>query len=244
MIDPQHLSGRRIVVTGGTTGIGRETVCLLADMGAEVLTVGRERAPLDELLALTAQAPGEVTGITADLATRDGQAALFDAVDLRFGQVDALVANAAVGAEPLDAAADDEWRYVIETNLVGYLACTRAALDRMPGSGDIVLVGSISSDILAPGESVYAATKSGIAGFAEALRKEVADRGIRIALVQPGSVATDMQECDDAAKRKATDEHAMLHAEDIADAIAYILTRPQRTVVVTMRVEPLVQSQG
>ena len=139
---------------------------------------------------------------------------------------------------------DDEWRYVIDTNLVGYMACARHAIERMDTSagGHLLFVGSISSTIKAPGESVYAATKAGIDAFAETLRKEISEeRNIKVSVIQPGSVSTDMQERSDQDKRDAIARDEMLFAEDIADAILFALTRPERSDVVTLRIEPRVQ---
>jgi NADP-dependent 3-hydroxy acid dehydrogenase YdfG len=138
---------------------------------------------------------------------------------------------------------DDDWRYVIDTNLTGTLASARGAIKRMEtqGGGHLLFVGSISAEIKAEGESVYSATKAGIQAFAETLRKEVASKNIRISVVQPGSVATPMQECSDDEKRQALEAREMLHAEDVADAIEFILTRPERADVVTLRIEPLLQ---
>jgi 3-hydroxy acid dehydrogenase/malonic semialdehyde reductase len=137
--------------------------------------------------------------------------------------------------------AEDDWRYVVETNLLGTLACARAAIERMGTGGHLLFVGSISSDIKAEGESVYAATKAGIQAFAETLRKEVAGRKIKVSVVQPGSTATDMQECSDTEKQQAIASHAMLHADEIAEAILFVLTRSERADVVNLRIEPRLQ---
>ena len=235
----EALKDKRILVSGGTTGIGRETVAMLAGEGARVLTFGRHQPELDEVLRL---APG-AAGLTADAATRDGIAEVFAAVDRQLGGIDALVACAALGAGPIHEMADDAWRYVIETNLVGYMACARAAIERMKhdGGGHLLFVGSISSEIKAPGESVYSATKAGIQAFAETLRKEVADDDIRVSVIQPGSVATDMQECSEDEQRESIGRDEMLHAGEIADAIEFVLTRSRSADVVNLRIEPRVQ---
>jgi len=138
---------------------------------------------------------------------------------------------------------DDAWRYVIDTNLKGYLATARGAIKRMQrqGNGHLVFVGSISTDIKAEGESVYSATKAGIQAFAETLRKEIAEDNIKVSVVQPGSIATPMQECSDAEKDQAIAEHKMLQAEEIAEAIHFILTRSERADVVNLRIEPRLQ---
>ena len=130
--NPTMLSGRRILLTGGTTGIGRAALKALANEGARVLTFGRHRDTLDAALA---GIDGEVIGIVEDAATREGIDRVFGAVDDRLGGIDMLVACAALGAQPIHEMADDDWRYVIDANLTGYLACARAAILRMQDQG-------------------------------------------------------------------------------------------------------------
>jgi 3-hydroxy acid dehydrogenase/malonic semialdehyde reductase len=168
-------------------------------------------------------------GLTAEAGTREGVDSVFAAVDERLGGLDILVACAALGAKPLHEMAEDDWRYVIDTNLTGYLACARRAIERFDraGGGHIVVVGSISADIKAPGESVYAATKGGIQAFAETLRKEVASKNIKVTLIEPGSVGSDMQECSAEDQRAAIARGEMLHAEEIAEAILFALDRSE-----------------
>jgi len=235
------LQGKRVLVTGGTTGIGRATVKLLADQGARVLTFGRHEAELQASLA-NAGLPAQA-GLIADVADRNGLEVVFAALDERLGGIDALVACAALGADPLAEMEEDDWRYVVETNLVGYLACADRALRRMEaqGGGHLLFVGSISTEIKAPGESVYAATKGGVKAFAETLRKEVADRNIRVSVIEPGSVGSDMQPCSPEEQREAISRHEMLYAEEIAEAIVFALTRSERCDVLNLRIEPRLQ---
>lgn len=237
------LKDKRILVTGGTTGIGRSTVSLLVSEGADVLTFGRNEADLEQALAEARQGDGSCAGLTADAATREGMDAVFSAVDEKLGGIDILVACAALGAQPLHEMAEDDWRYVIDTNLVGYLAAARSAIKRMElqGSGHLLFVGSISTEIKAEGESVYSATKAGIQAFAETLRKEIAEKNIKVSVIQPGSVATPMQECSEQEKQRAIAEHEMLYAEEIAEAIQFALTRSERADVVNLRIEPRLQ---
>lgn len=237
------LSGKRILLTGGTTGIGRATLKALAAEGAHVLTFGRHQETLDEALS---DIDGTVKGIVADAATAEGIEQVFAQVDDQLGGIDILVACAALGAQPIHEMADADWRYVIDANLTGYLACARAAILRMEkrGGGHLLFVGSISTEIKAAGESVYAATKAGIHAFAETLRKEVADKGIRVGVIQPGSVDTEMQECSEGEKRAAIAEGRMLPAEHVADAILFMLTRSANCDIVNLRIEPLLQTTG
>jgi 3-hydroxy acid dehydrogenase/malonic semialdehyde reductase len=239
----QSLQGKRILVTGGTTGIGRATLALLAREGARLLTFGRHAPELEQALELARASGAEVHGLTADAARREDIERVFAEVDERLGGIDILVACAALGADPLDEMDEDAWRYVIETNLVGYLACARAAIDRMKrqGGGRLLLVSSISVHIKSPGESLYAATKAGVEAFAETARKELADQNILISLVEPGSVGSDMQECTVEEQREAIARHEMLPAEEIAEAILFVLTRPDNCDVLNLRIEPRLQ---
>ncbi|GGB21888.1 clavaldehyde dehydrogenase [Sphingomonas metalli] len=236
------MKGKRIVVTGGTTGIGRAMVRLFAEQGARIVTLGRDPEALDEALKACESLPGEVHGIAADIATPEGVERLFAEADAKLGGLDALISNAALGAEPIDQMEDAAWRYVLAVNLEGAMAATRAALARLGEGGQVVIIGSISAEIHAPGESVYSATKAGLKAFAETLRKEVAERGLRVSLIEPGTVGTDMQSAPAEEQRQQIDRHEMLLAEDIAEAAGFILTRPPRVDVVTLRVEPRLQA--
>ena len=242
-VERTSLESKRVLLTGGTTGIGRETLAILVAAGARVLTFGRHHEELEDALAYARAGSGEAIGLTADAGTRDGIEQVFAAVDDKLGGIDMLVACAALGADPIHEMAEDAWRYVVEVNLIGYLACARAAIERMEpqGGGHLLFVGSISAEIKAEGESVYAATKAGIQAFAETLRKEVAGKNIKVSVIQPGSIDTDMQECSPDEKREAVAKDQMLHAIDVADAIEFVLTRSPRTDVVNLRIEPRVQ---
>jgi 3-hydroxy acid dehydrogenase/malonic semialdehyde reductase len=237
------LADKRVVVSGGTTGIGRELIALLGDHRARVLTFGRHQPELDAALDHARGRGGSVTGLIADAAVRDDVERVFAEADRQLGGVDILVCCAGIGAEPIFEMAPSDWHYVIETNLVGYLACAHAAVARMIGSGGghLVFVSSVSTEIKAKGESIYAASKAGVEAFAETLRKEVAERQIKVSVIQPGSVDTDMQECSEAEKRAAVARDAMLHSEEVADAIVYVLTRSARTDILNLRIEPRLQ---
>lgn len=152
----------------------------LAKPQAKLLTFEREPEPLKKVLDV-AGLPEEC-GMATDSRKLEDVKRIFSAVDERLGGIDVLIACAALDAQPPHEMSDEDWRYIIETNLVGYLAWARGALKRMiaQGSGLIVLVSSISPEIMAAGESVCAATKGGINHFVLTLRKEVGDKGVRI----------------------------------------------------------------
>jgi len=243
MTNRNSIVGKRVLVTGGTTGIGRATVAMLAKEGAQVLTLGRHQSSLDEALAEATGGAGTADGLIADVASKEDMDRVFAAVDGKLGGIDLLVTCAAIGAEPLHEMAEDDWRQVIETNLIGTLAAARRAIPRMDagGGGQLILVGSISVEIEKPGESVYAATKAGIQAFAETLHKEVADKNIKVSVIQPGSVATPMQECSADEKAQAIAKHEMLFADEVAEAILFTATRSERADIVNLRIEPVRQ---
>jgi NAD(P)-dependent dehydrogenase (short-subunit alcohol dehydrogenase family) len=242
----QMISGRRIVLTGGTTGIGREIALKLAKLGANILIAGHDDQHLnDTLKALDkSEQNGALNGIAADMGTEEGIKALFAKVDELFGgKIDVLINNAAIAYGSVTEGSYSDWKKVIDTNLLGYIATTREALDRMQNveAPVIIHVGSMSADIREQGSSIYVATKAGIQGFSESLRKEVNERGVRVTLIEPGAVSTNMQPKDDPEKQKAIDNHEMLHSADIAQSVVYTLTQHERCDVVEIRLRPRLQ---
>lgn len=243
MSDKVSLRGKRVLVTGGTTGIGRATVKLLAAEGARVLTFGRHPAELDDALAAAKDLGGEVIGFTADVATEAGVNQVFAQVDENFRGIDILINNAGVAIKPVQDSSEAEWRYGVETDFVGYLSCARLALQRMESQaeGHIVFVGSVAADQKSAGHSTYAAAKAGIQVYAETLRKEVATQGVKVTLIEPGLVGADLQGTPVEEQRKKIESEQMLYAEELAETIIFALTRSHRTDVVTLRTEPRLQ---
>ena len=154
-----------------------------------------------------------------------------------------LINNAALAHQDVNDGNYEDWERVIKTNLLGYIACTRYALDRMTpnGFGHIINVGSMSADVREKGSSVYVATKAGIQGFSEALRKEVNENGIKVTLIEPGAVGTNMQPASADEQSKKQESMEMLKAEDIAAAIFYALEQPLRCDVVDLKIRPHLQ---
>jgi NADP-dependent 3-hydroxy acid dehydrogenase YdfG len=125
---------------------------------------------------------------------------------------------------------------------VGYIACAREAVSRMKGrGGHIVNVGSMSADLREEENSVYVATKAAIQAFSGSLRKTVNPEGIRVTLIEPGKVATDMVGMDDGRKEALIDEQKMLRPEDVADCVLYCLERPRRCEIVGVQIRPHLQ---
>ena len=232
------LAGRKAIVTGGTTGIGRAIAVLLAAEGAKVFVCGRTPAHLDDALERIREV-GEGDGINVDLAKREDVARFFEAADAFLGGLDIAVINAAVPADALAETGDADTDYQIAVDFTSYLTTTQAAAKRMKAGSDIVLIGSMSAVSRAGGSSIYVAAKSGIQGFAKSLREELAEQDIKVGLIEPGFTGADFQYPDfpPDKQRELIEQHKMLRAEDIAVAAHFMLRQPRRCAVSHMRVE-------
>ncbi|PWV56925.1 SDR family oxidoreductase [Chitinophaga sp. S165] len=241
----QNISGKSILVTGGTTGIGRAISLLLASMGANILLTGLDQAHLEDTLkdAGKIDVGDKIRGIIADMSTSEGIENIFNEVDKRFKGLDILINNAALAYQSIVDGNYKEWEYIIKTNLLGYLACSNRAIEKMKArqAGHIINIGSMSADVREKGSSVYVATKSGIQGFSESLRKEVNEYGIKVTLIEPGAVGTDMQPSSPEEQREKIKNLEMLKAEDIAYAVVYCLAQPSRCDVVELKIRPHLQ---
>lgn len=240
---PVDISRKSVVVTGGTTGIGRATALLLAAQGARVLVFGRHEDVLSDAMSDLRQTGGEAYGMTADAADIDDVRRVFAEADDKLGGVDILINNAALAADDIANTPYEEWEYIVRTNLLGYMSCTQEAVARMKkqGSGHIVNIGSMSAEVREKGSSVYVATKAAIQGFSAALRKEVNGEGIKVSLIEPGSVGTDMTEEDVPGQIKKEEKLKLLKAEDIAACVYYCITQPERCDVVHVQIRPHLQ---
>jgi 3-hydroxy acid dehydrogenase/malonic semialdehyde reductase len=235
------LTDRKVLITGAAGGVGRAAAARMAGQGARLLLADRD----EQELARLADSIGGVDYVAADLSARSGIDLLFAKVDASLGGLEMLVACAGVGSGPLMEMDDEGWRYVVESNLSSYVACTRLAIERMRASGRddciVILVGSISVHIKAVGESVYNAAKGGVASFAETLRKEMIPERIRITLIEPGAIGSAMQPFSAEERVLLMRQHKLLPPEEVADAIMFAATRGPGVDVVTLRIEPLDQ---
>jgi len=242
MAEETSLKNKRIVISGGTTGIGRATGAVLAEEGARIFIFGRHERELRDALAHI-DTKGAVDGVVADQAEEKDLARVFSAAEAFLGGLDILVNNAGIGGDKLAKQSDAEWRYVLNSNLTGYIACAKHALTQMrkARAGHIVQIGSISADRRGGHDPIYVATKAAIQGFSAALRKEAAEFGVRVSLIEPGSVGTDMNDKTPAEQREEIAKNALLRAEDIAESIRFVLAQPTRSVVTELQIEPLHQ---
>jgi NAD(P)-dependent dehydrogenase (short-subunit alcohol dehydrogenase family) len=204
---------------------------------------GRHQSEIDEALS-DAPGPGQISGFTADLGSMADVLNLFREFDQRFGTIDVLINNAALGAGAAGEMSLEDIDYTLRTNLGGYVACAHEAVTRMrenPDGGFIINIGSMSANVREKGSSVYVATKAGIQGFSEALRKEVSAEGITVTLIEPGATGSDMQPKTESRQRELEGRGEMLMAEDVAEAVLFCLAQPPRSSVVELRLRPLMQ---
>ncbi len=241
------VEGKNILITGGTTGNGRAIAALLAGYGANVFVFGRDEDALHRALAELQRGSGKAFGITADQARVEDIERVFARFDEQLGPIDILVNNAAVDAGDIMEWDDAAWRYGLEVDLFGYIDCTRRAVHRMRERrrGHIVNIGSIAAEHFTEGESLYVAAKSAIRGFSRSLRKELSEQNIKVSLIEPGLVGTEIlertPEGDPDTQRREQARGAMLKPEDIAVAVHYILTQPDRCTISLLQIEPMKQ---
>jgi NADP-dependent 3-hydroxy acid dehydrogenase YdfG len=242
--DLTDLRGKSVIISGGATGVGRATASLLAQHDARVFIFGPHETDLREALEAIG---GDSHGVVADQSKREDIERVFREADRTIGGCDILINNAAVAGGSVADNDFDDIRRVIETNFLGYLACTHEALSRMQQRGDragghIVNVGSMSADWREEGGDIYVATKAAIQAFSESLRKSVNKQNIRVTLIEPGAMATPIQDKSPAEKQRRLEAMEMLPPEDIARCIYYCLTQPQRVDVVSVQIRPLKQT--
>lgn len=227
------LNGRKALITGGTTGLGRAIAVLLASEGVEVFICGRNKDHLADALARIAEV-GTGSGLALDLAERGGVDRFFDAAKERLGDWDIAIINAGIGSGGLTDVSEEELRYAVATDFTAYVLSAYRAVKHLQDRGDIIFTGSYSTHKLGPGSTVYAGCKSGVEGFAEALRREVSQQGIKVGLLTPAKTGSDIFDIPPDEQADAINEESMMRAEDIAVAVHYMLTQPRRTVVQEM----------
>ncbi|MDY7525621.1 SDR family oxidoreductase [Sphingomonas sp. 10B4] len=238
----QDLTGKVAVITGASSGIGEATARLLAKEGAHVVLVARRKDRID---AIAAEIGESAMAIETDVADLAAVQAMVAAVKTRFGGIDLLFNNAGMGVNGAFAdSKPDDWKTQIDANLYGVLNCTHAALPLMHGrAGAMVsIVSSVGGRYGIAGWSVYNATKFAVVGFADALRKEVGNAGIRVSLIEPGAVWTEWgHNVPEETMRERRESLDALQAEDIAQALVYAFAQPPRVLVEEILVRPVKQ---
>jgi NADP-dependent 3-hydroxy acid dehydrogenase YdfG len=243
------LDGKVAVITGASSGIGEATAEALAAQGAAVVVSARREERLADLVGRIEGKGGRTLPVSCDV-TDEGQAhALIRRTEEEFGRVDILINNAGVMLlSKVGKGLSDQWRQMFEVNVLGLLYTTDAAIEVMKrqGSGHIVNVSSLAGrKVTRDTSGVYAGTKHAVGAISEGLRQELLDDNIRVTVVEPGAVETELTDhiTDEEAKEGLSGLLSLdiLQAEDIASAIAYAVTQPERVSVNEILIRPTQQ---
>jgi len=244
------LEGRKAVVTGASSGIGEATAAALAREGAAVALGARRKDRLESLAERIVGDGGTAHTFEVDVTDENVARSFIESAAGEMGGLDMLVNNAGVMLlGPVAGADTEEWRQMIEVNLLGLLYCTHAALPVMggDGGGHIVNVSSVAGRTANLGSAVYNMTKWGVVGFSEALRQEALHANVRVTCVEPGFVDTELQGHNEnpmvveGMKKMREEMGDVLEAEDIANAILYALSQPERVALNEILIRPTKQ---
>jgi NADP-dependent 3-hydroxy acid dehydrogenase YdfG len=250
----ERLDGTVALVTGASSGIGAATATALAAHGAAVALVARRHDRLETLASAIRQDGGTALVLEADI-THEGQATEAVAHTVaELGRLDTLINNAGVMLlGPVVDAPLPEWEEMVGINVRGLLYCAHAALPHLLRAAedgprrvaDMVNISSVAGRIARSGRGVYSLTKHGIGAFSESLRQEVTRRHVRVSLVEPGATQTELVSHNRAEVREGLRgqmaQTEPLAAEDIAEAILYIVTRPRHVAVNEVLIRPTEQ---
>jgi NADP-dependent 3-hydroxy acid dehydrogenase YdfG len=254
MSSSNELNGTVALVTGASSGIGEATALALADLGATVAIAARRTDRLDDLAQRIGAAGGTALAIEADVGDQEQAQALIQRTVDELGRLDTLVNNA--GVMLLGPAVDaplEEWDRMLAVNVQGLLYCAHAALPHLLSAAkdsprkiaDMVNISSVAGRTTRNGSAVYNLTKHGVGAFSEALRQEVTGRHVRISLVEPGAVDTELRihnrpEIQEQMEKRFAGME-LLQADDIASSVSYIVTRPWRMSVNEILIRPTEQ---
>ena len=246
-----ELSGKAVAITGASSGIGEATALALARAGASVALGARRKDRIDALAARIEDEGGTAVPLEVDVSDEAQARAFVETANDRLGRLDSLINNAGVMLlGPVEQADSEQWRTMINVNLLGLLYCTSAALPimRAQGSGDIVNVSSVAGRFARAGNAVYAATKFAVGAFSEGLRNEVTEAGIRVTLIEPGFVDTELQSHNEGEVLNALEGMReqigeVLRAQDIANGILYTISQPPHVSVNELLIRPTRQTR-
>lgn len=248
------LDGAVALVTGASSGIGEATARALAAEGVEVALVARRKNRLDVLADEITAKWTRALAIEADVTDRARAEAAVEQTVSRLGRLDIVVNNAGVMLlGPIEGAPVEEWEQMVRLNVLGLLYVAHAALPHLLKAAedsrrkvtDMINVSSVAGRVAREASGVYNLTKFGVGAFSESLRQEVTGRHVRISLVEPGAVDTELfSHVRPEIQTKLAERFGdieRLQAEDIAEAITYIVTRPRRMAVNEMLIRPTEQ---
>lgn len=245
------LNGKVALITGASSGIGEATALALAAEGAHVAVAARRAERLEALVKRIVDNDGQAMPIIANVADEKQVHEMVLAANARWGHLDILVNDAGLMLlGPIDGADTEDWRRMVDVNLLGLMYATHAVLPIMKkqGEGHIVNISSVAGRTVGAGRGVYNATKWAVGAFSEALRQEVHMHHIRVTVIEPGAVETELTEhITNPTAKEETQRwyHSMqqLHSEDIAAAILYAVTQPPYVNVNEMLIRPTDQER-
>jgi NADP-dependent 3-hydroxy acid dehydrogenase YdfG len=248
------LAGTVALVTGASSGIGAATAEALAGQGAAVALAARRQERLDDLAAGISQRGGTALVLQCDVTEQAQAEAAVARTVAELGRLDTLVNNAGVMLlGPIAGAPLAEWQRMVDLNVHGLLYCAHAAIPHLLQAAaagprqvaDIVNLSSVAGRFARKWNGVYAMTKFGVGAFSESLRQELADRYVRVSLVEPGATATELATHNRPEVLESLRSHIgqQLAASDIADAISYIVTRPRHVAVNELLIRPTEQER-
>jgi NADP-dependent 3-hydroxy acid dehydrogenase YdfG len=249
----QSLEERVVAITGASSGIGEATALRCARAGAAIALAARRADRIEALAARIEEEGGRAVAIPTDVGDERQARAFVEQAYERLGRLDALVNNAGLMLlGPVEGADTEQWRRMVHVNVLGVLYCTHAAFPVMkrndpPDRGHIVNVSSVAGRYARAGSAVYNLTKWGVNGFSEALRQEALHAGIRVTLIEPGAVATELishntEMVQQAAAQTFAGVEA-LRAEDIAEAVHYALSQPGNVAINEILIRPAGQER-
>ncbi len=252
----ESLEGTVALVTGASSGIGEATAVELAGLGARVAIVARRADRLAEVAKRLEAEGAEVAVIEADITDEVAARGAVEQAVERFGRLDTVVANAGVMLlGPIVDAPVQEWQRMVDINVLGLLYTAHAALPHLLAAAsaeprqvaDLVLVSSVAGRAPRNGSGVYNLTKHGVGAFGESLRQEVTKRHVRVSLIEPGAVATELAghnrpEVQEGMRARFQHMERM-EAVDIAETIGFVVTRPRRVAINEILVRPTEQEQ-
>ncbi len=241
------LDGKVAVITGASSGIGEATAEALAAEGASIVVAARREDRLSDLVGrINGKNGGKAISVEYDVTDEEQAHALIRRAKDELGRVDILVNNAGVmQLSKIEKGLSDEWRTMFNVNVLGLLYATDAAIEVMKeqGSGHLVNISSLASRGTRPGLGVYSGTKMAVNGISESLRQELLEDNIRVTMVEPGAVETELPEhiTDEEAKEGLSgllEKLDPLHADDIATAIVDVVTTPKRVRINEILIRP------
>ena len=232
----QTLAGQVAVVTGAGRGIGSAISRKLAELGATTVLLGRTQSSLDKTSRAIVEAGGKTEVIPCDVTVLHQLEYAATRVDSTFGRVDVLVNNAGVGGfnDPLHTLAPEDWDRILNTNLRGvyYAIRTFAPIMIRAYSGHIINISSLAGKNALPNGAAYAASKWGLNGLTYSVAEEVRRHNVRVSVVCPGSVDTELS------PHAGKDPNKMLKPEDVAHAVAMLVTQAPQSFVSEILLRP------